>query len=138
MDLHEIFSHLCQFDTPTISNALEIARGSREVTGFTRKSYLAASSHLPAVVGFARTATIRSSTPFDPAQRRRNQVAYYDYVASGEQPSLAIIQDIDEQPAEPDGTMLTTLFSESSDEYMKWKQKHVIGHVHTPTTPPQD
>lgn len=98
MDLHEIFSHLRQFDTPTISNALEIARGSREVTGFTRQSYLAASSHLPAVVGFARTATIQSSTPFDPAQRRRNQVAYYDYVASGEQPSLAIIQDIDEQP----------------------------------------
>ena len=98
MDLHEIFSHLRQFDTPTISNALEIARGSREITGFTQRSFLTASSRLPAIVGFARTAKIRCSTPYDPAQRRRNQIAYYDYVSKGEKPSLAIIQDIDERP----------------------------------------
>ena len=97
MDLNEIFSHLRQFDTPTISNALEIARGSREITGFTQQSFVAASSRLPAIVGFARTATIRCSTPYDPAQRRRKQLDYYDYIANGEHPSLAVIQDIDEQ-----------------------------------------
>jgi regulator of RNase E activity RraA len=98
MDLHEIFSHLRQFDTPTISNALEIARGSREISGFTRHTVIAASSRLPAIVGFARTAKIRCSTPYDPGQRRRNQIAYYDYIAGGEQPSVAVIQDIDEHP----------------------------------------
>ncbi|KPK29097.1 MAG: hypothetical protein AMJ66_10355 [Betaproteobacteria bacterium SG8_40] len=97
MDLHEIFSHLRQFDTPTISNALEIARGSRETSGFTQGTLIASSSRLPAIVGFARTAKIRCSTPYDPAQRRHNQLAYYDYVAGGEQPSIAVIQDIDER-----------------------------------------
>lgn len=97
MDLHEIFSHLREFDTPTISNALEVARGSREVSGFTQRTPVAASPRLPAIVGFARTAKIRCSTPYDPAERRRNQIAYYDYVAAGEQPSIAVIQDIDER-----------------------------------------
>ncbi len=97
MDLHEIFSHLREFDTPTISNALEVARGSREVSGFTQATPIAASPRLPAIVGFARTAKIRCSTPYDPAERRRNQIAYYDYIAGGEQPSIAVIQDIDER-----------------------------------------
>jgi regulator of RNase E activity RraA len=98
MDLHEIFSQLRQFDTPTISNALEIARGSRELSGFTQRTLIAASSRLPAIVGFARTARIRCSTPYDPAQRRRNQIGYYEYVAHPEQPTIAVIQDIDERP----------------------------------------
>ena len=58
MHSEEIFAHLRQFDTPTISNALEIARGSREVDGFTRRTLIAASSQLPAIVGFARTVTV--------------------------------------------------------------------------------
>ena len=32
MDFKELFSHLREFDTPTICNALEIASGSRELT----------------------------------------------------------------------------------------------------------
>ena len=98
MHSEEIFAHLRQFDTPTISNALEIARGSREVDGFTRRTLIAASSQLPAIVGFARTAHIRCSTPFDPAQRRRNQISYYEYIAQPQHPCIAVIEDIDEQP----------------------------------------
>ncbi len=98
MDFKDLFSHLREFDTPTICNALEIASGSRELTGFTQQTLIAASSHLPAIVGFARTATIRCSTPYDPAQRRQNRIAYYEYIAGGEQPSIAVIEDIDERP----------------------------------------
>ncbi len=98
MHSEEIFAHLRQFDTPTISNALEIARGSREITGFTQRTLIAASSRLPAIVGFARTARIRCSTPFDPAQRRQNQIRYYEYIARPERPCIAVIEDIDEQP----------------------------------------
>ena len=98
MDAQELFSHLRGFDTPTISNALEIARGSREFSGFTQHTLIAASPGLPAIVGFARTAKIRCSTPYDPAQRRRNQVGYYEHVAHPEQPSIAVVQDIDERP----------------------------------------
>lgn len=96
MDAQELFSHLREFDTPTISNALEIARGSREFSGFTQQTLIAASPDLPPIVGFARTAKIRCSTPYDPAQRRRSQIAYYEYIAQPEQPSIAVVQDIDE------------------------------------------
>jgi regulator of RNase E activity RraA len=98
MDTPSLFAHLRQFDTPTIANALEIALGKRFASGFTRQSYLCAFPKLPAIVGFARTATIRCSTPYDPAVRRKNQIAYYEYVARGEQPTIAVIQDVDSQP----------------------------------------
>ncbi|HEX7954542.1 MAG TPA: RraA family protein, partial [Burkholderiales bacterium] len=98
MDTQALFAHLRQFDTPTIANALEIAQGKRSITGFTRQTYLTAFPKLPAIVGFARTATIRCSTPYDPAVRRRNQVAYYEHVAQGEKPTVAVIQDIDSLP----------------------------------------
>ena len=99
MHLEEIFAHLRQFDTPTISNALEIATGSRDATSFTQRTLIAASSRLPAIVGFARTAQIRCSTPYDAAQRRRNQISYYEYIARPQQPCIAVIEDIDEHPS---------------------------------------
>ncbi len=98
MDTQSLFAHLRQFDTPTIANALEIAQGKRSTTGFTRQTYLAAFPKLPAIVGFARTAHIRCSTPYDPAVRRKNQVAYYEYIEQGQRPTIAVIQDIDDQP----------------------------------------
>jgi regulator of RNase E activity RraA len=98
MDFQELFKHLREFDTPTICNALEIASGSRELSSFTQQTLIAASSHLPAIVGFARTAKIRCSTPYDAAQRKQNRISYYEYVASGQQPSIAVIEDIDERP----------------------------------------
>lgn len=98
MDTTKLFEHLRQFDTPTIANALEIARGSRSITGFTRQTYLTAFPKLPAIIGYARTVAIRSSTPFDPAVRRRNQIAYYEYLDRGERPTIAVVQDVDSQP----------------------------------------
>ena len=98
MNPGELFLELQKFDTPTIANALEIARGSRSITGFTRQTYLTAFPKLPAIIGYAKTVTIRSSTPFDPATRRKNQVAYYDYLDQGAKPTIAIVQDVDSQP----------------------------------------
>ena len=98
MDTPSLFAHLRQFDTPTIANALEIAQGKRSTSGFTRQTYITAFPKLPAIIGFARTAAIRCSTPYDPAVRRKNQVAYYEYVAQGALPTIAVIQDIDELP----------------------------------------
>lgn len=98
MDTQSVFAYLRLFDTPTIANALEIAQGKRSITGFTRQTYLTAFPKLPAIVGYARTAAIRCSTPYDPAVRRKNQVAYYEHVAQGNQPTIAVIQDIDSQP----------------------------------------
>ena len=90
MNPNTLFEHLRKFDTPTIANALEIVQEKRSTRGFTRQTYLCAFPKLPAIVGFARTATIRCSTPYDPAARRKNQVAYYEHVAQGDQPTIAV------------------------------------------------
>jgi regulator of RNase E activity RraA len=98
MKAQELFTHLRQFDTPTICNALEVASGSRELSGFTQQTLIAASPGLPAIVGFARTSTIRCTTPYDADQRRSKQLSYYEYIAKPDQPSIAVVQDIDERP----------------------------------------
>jgi len=93
-----LFKHLQGFDTPTIVNALEIVRGSRFVTGFTRQRLIACNDKLPPIVGYARTASIRSSTPFDAASRKEKLLAYYDHVAAAPGPTVTIIQEVDHQP----------------------------------------
>ena len=98
MDAKALFAELQRFDTPTICNALEIARGAPSVTGFTSRKLIASAPKLPPAVGFARTATIRCSVAFDPAERRRRQLAYYEYLAQESWPTIAIIQDADSQP----------------------------------------
>lgn len=98
MNIRSLFEQLRQFDTPTIANALEIARGARSVDGFTRGTFIASHPKLPPIVGFAKTATVRCSTPFDPAVRRQRQLAYYEYLAQANGPTVAVVQDIDSRP----------------------------------------
>jgi len=98
MDPSALFDHLRKFDTPTICNALEIVRGERFTTGFTRQRLLAAFPTLPPIVGYARTARLRCSVPFDAATRKRNLLGYYEYVARPLRPSIAVIEDIDSLP----------------------------------------
>jgi regulator of RNase E activity RraA len=88
---------LRKFDTPTIVNALEIVAGGRFATGFTRRPLLAAFPALSPIVGYARTAMIRCSTAFDPRLRREKQLAYYENIARQPRPTLAVVQDIDDQ-----------------------------------------
>ena len=97
MNPRELFLELQKFDTPTIANALEIAQGRHSISGFTRQTLIAASPKLPPIVGYAKTVRIRCSTPYHPAERRRNQLAYYEYLAQPDQPTIAVVQDIDEQ-----------------------------------------
>jgi regulator of RNase E activity RraA len=87
-------------DTPTVCNAIEIVVGRRMTEGFTRRPVVAAHPHLPPMVGYARTATLRCSTPPDgaPESVRQRRLEYYRYVASGPGPSLVVIEDADPQP----------------------------------------
>jgi regulator of RNase E activity RraA len=98
MDTRAVFEHLRKFDTPTICNALEVVRGKRFTSGFTRQRLLASFPALPPIVGYARTALFRCSVPFDPAARRQKLLGYYENLAQPQQPSVAVVQDIDSQP----------------------------------------
>lgn len=93
-----LLAQLRRFDTPTICNALEIATGGRRATGFTRRTMIAPFPALPPIVGFARTATLRSAAPssMTSAAARELRLRYYDHVAATDScPTVVVIQDLD-------------------------------------------
>jgi len=85
------------FDTPTICNALEVVAPARRALGFNRRPLIAPFPSMKPVVGFARTATIRSREPHPRGMREAGKLtfAYYEHVAAAPMPSIAVIQDLD-------------------------------------------
>ena len=88
---------LREWDTPTICNALEIVAPTRRSLGFTRRPLVAPFPDLKPIVGFARTALIRSREPHPRSREEATRVrlAYYEHIAAQPLPSIAVIQDID-------------------------------------------
>ncbi len=91
---------LAGYDTPTICNALEVVLPERRSSGFTTRPFVCADAGLPPVVGFARTATIRAAAApaVSPERLRQQRAAYYEYVAQGPGPTIAVLQDLDPEP----------------------------------------
>lgn len=85
------------FDTPTICNALEIVAPARRAAGFNRRPLVAAFPGMKPVVGFARTAIIRSREPHPRARGEATEIrlGYYAHIAAEPLPTIAVIQDID-------------------------------------------
>ncbi|MFX9604611.1 hypothetical protein ABTP42_19680, partial [Acinetobacter baumannii] len=54
---------LARWDTPTICNALEVVAPERRLIGYTTKPLVCPFPDLPPMVGYARTATIRATSP---------------------------------------------------------------------------
>jgi hypothetical protein len=54
---------LTKWDTPTICNALEVVVPERRAIGFTTGAFTCLDSKLPPMIGRARTAAIRATTP---------------------------------------------------------------------------
>jgi hypothetical protein len=67
-------------DTPTVCNALEHVMGGRTAEGFTKTPVVCADPSLPPIVGFARTAKIRASSPAQKpaAEVRALRMKYYE------------------------------------------------------------
>ena len=89
---------LAGLDTPTVCNALELVAPERRALGFTVEPPVCARTDLPAIVGFARTATIRAMQPAAAAgaEMRKKRLASYEYVEKvGPAPSIVVIQDLD-------------------------------------------
>jgi len=92
-----LLDKLKSYDTPTICNALEIVDPARRLTGFTRRPLVCPFPQLPPVVGYAKTATIRTTHAheLDAKAQRAQRIAYYEYVAGAPAPGLVVIQDLD-------------------------------------------
>ena len=94
---NDLLETLKSFDTPTICNALEIVAPERRLTGYTNKHLECPFPDLPPIVGYARTATIRTThaSELNSKDARKQRVAYYEYVASKPGPTITVIQDLD-------------------------------------------
>jgi regulator of RNase E activity RraA len=91
---------LTKWDTPTICNALEVVVPKRRATGFTTGVFTVLDARLPPMVGRARTATIRATTPPDESADalKSRRARYYEYVADASGGTIAVIEDLDAAP----------------------------------------
>jgi regulator of RNase E activity RraA len=92
-----LLAKLKGYDTPTICNALEIVDPARRLTGFTVKPLVCPFPAMPPIVGYAKTATSRSTHAheLDAKRQREQRIGYYEYIASQPAPSIVVIQDLD-------------------------------------------
>lgn len=88
---------LASFDTPTMCNIMEVLAPERRGYGFTTEPLHCVYPDLKPIVGYARTGTIRATHPshLSPAQQKTTRLAWYEYVASGPQPGIVLLQDLD-------------------------------------------
>ena len=94
-----LLEELRKIDTPTICNAMESVAPERRGYGYTTKPLFCLRPDLGPMVGYARTATIRSEVPHghSPEEIRQRLVEYYTYVErGGPLPSIIVVQDMGE------------------------------------------
>lgn len=92
-----LLARLRTCDTPTVCNAIEVAQGRRGFDGFTHRDIKWAGGPTDRIVGFARTARIAGNAPpTEPADViRARRMAYFEYMAQGPRPGVAVIEDLD-------------------------------------------
>ena len=98
----ELILFLKKFDTPTISNALDIYRGSRSADGYTKYPFISANPRLEPIVGIARTAKIKASTlpVLSPEKVKSVRLNYYEYISKRsdvypDASPVCLIEDLD-------------------------------------------
>ncbi|MCP4385916.1 MAG: RraA family protein, partial [Hyphomicrobiales bacterium] len=88
---------LAAVDTPTICNAIEVVQGRRGYDRFTRATVLCSDPDHGPILGYVKTARIRSVKPAEePAEKsRERRIDYYRYVSQPPRPAVVIIEDED-------------------------------------------
>ena len=91
---------LTEWDTPTICNGLEHLSSEYRVKSFTVEQMQCFDPSLPPIIGYARTAMIRSMTPTEgkPEDIREMRARYYETISAPPNPSISVIQDLDPTP----------------------------------------
>jgi regulator of RNase E activity RraA len=89
---------LRSIDTPTVCNLLEVAAPERRGFGYTVRHLHCPFPDLPPMVGFAKTATMRAQdrVSLGEAGYMAKRLDYLDYVAAAPQPSIVVLQDLDD------------------------------------------
>ena len=63
MNIDQLIKTTSKYDTPTMCNAMDVILGTRSAIGFTKSSMVTAQNSTQPIVGFAKTAKIRASSP---------------------------------------------------------------------------
>jgi len=90
------FAFLRSIDTPTVCNLMEIVAPERRGSFYTVKHLHCPFPHLPPMVGFAKTVTMRARDKVSGASYMAKRMDYLDYVAAAPQPGIAVIEDLDD------------------------------------------
>ena len=93
----EELAPLRELDTPTVCNTIEMLRPERQGFGYTTDTMVCVDPGLPPLVGYAKTAAIRSTRPSGRSADRTRQARldYFRHVAAAPVPGVAVIQDLD-------------------------------------------
>ena len=90
----KIFKQIKNFDTPSISNALELIDPALRSKGHTQKTMHCSNPLLKPIVGFAKTAVITSRKKRN-TNIIKNRDKYYEYMYDGDYPKICVIEDRD-------------------------------------------
>ncbi len=90
------FAFLRSIDTPTVCNLMEIVAPERRGSFYTVKHLFCPFPHLPPMVGFARTVTMRARDKVSGPSYMAKRMDYLDYIAAPPQPCIAVIEDLDD------------------------------------------
>lgn len=95
--MNNFIKSLTQFDTPTISNAIEVAQGTRGYDRFSRGTPVSAMNGVKAMCGYARTAKLSGINPptENPEVIKARRLDYFKYMAKGDDPTVCVVEDID-------------------------------------------
>ena len=97
MNISNLIKIASKYDTPTMCNAMDVILGTRSATGFTKNSVVTAQSSKQPIVGIAKTAKIRASSPPLVSQKEINEIRmkYYEYIVQDEKNPVVVIEDTD-------------------------------------------
>ena len=88
---------LTSMDTPTVCNVIEMVAPERRGHGYTVKHLFCPFPDLPPIVGFAKTVTAKAKDKVAAGDYMAKRMDYLDYVASEPRPSIAVIEDLDDE-----------------------------------------
>ena len=81
------------FDTPTICNGMELIDPKYKLNYYTKKSFFCLSPKLKPMVGFAKTARIKSIKSKN-MKLSDIRIPYYEYVNKDNFPKISVVEDL--------------------------------------------
>jgi regulator of RNase E activity RraA len=88
---------LASIDTPTVCNIVEMVAPERRGHGYTVRHLFCPFPDLPPIVGFAKTVTAKAKDKVALGDYMGKRLDYLDYIASEPRPSIAVIEDLDDE-----------------------------------------